>query len=86
MSQGHPDRSRLRSLGEAIRSRRETLGISQRSLATELSTSQNAVYEWETGSSAPRADTLWRIADALDFTPSELFAVAETIEHDSTHN
>ncbi len=61
----------------AIYSRRETLGLSQRALATELGTSQNAIYEWENGLVAPGADRVWDICDALNCTPTELFATAE---------
>jgi len=41
-------------------------GLTQQQLAERLGTTQSAVARWENGTTAPRLDTLLKLADVLD--------------------
>lgn len=70
---------RLRALDEAIRSRRTTLGISQTSAGELVGYAQEDISRIEKGKHAIGVDRLWLICDALEISPTGLFAVAEEI-------
>ena len=61
-------------LGAAIRTRRLALYLSQSILARRAGIQQNTVSAIERGAYVPRADTLARIAAALDLPPADLLA------------
>jgi len=60
------------SIGRAIRSARQHAEMSMRTLATRCGVSQPFLSEVERGMATPSIATLYRIASALDLTPSAL--------------
>ena len=70
----HPltPRTPAQRLGAAIRTRRLALYLSQTRLARKAGIQQNTVSAIERGAYVPRADTLARIAAALDVPPADL--------------
>jgi transcriptional regulator with XRE-family HTH domain len=63
---------RLAELAERIRAIRESRGMTQRDVAAGSGCTQPAVSLLESGRTAPRITTLWKIADALDLDLDEL--------------
>lgn len=61
--------------GERIVEIRKEKGISQKELAKRLSVSPVMVAHWEKGRRKPKADTLKKIADALEVPLSRLYAL-----------
>lgn len=59
---------------------RRAAGLSQAGLALEVGVSQQAVAEWEAGRNYPRAETLSRLAIALDVTPAEVAPAVTRLE------
>lgn len=57
---------------------REERGLTQTELGLLCGADKTVVSHWEKGHSAPRADTLPLVADALGVVIDDLFAVAET--------
>ncbi|MBR2342639.1 MAG: helix-turn-helix domain-containing protein [Clostridia bacterium] len=53
---------------------REEKGLTQANIAQELGVTPAAVSKWENGSSKPRVDILFRLAEILDVRPEELMA------------
>ena len=53
---------------------REKKGLTQADIAQELGVTPAAVSKWENGSSKPRVDVLFRLAQILDARPEELMA------------
>lgn len=66
------------SLGRTIKVIRTDRGQSRRDLAREADISYSYVTEIENGRKPPSSPVLLRIAEALDVTPSELLAEAES--------
>ncbi|MFI6291950.1 helix-turn-helix domain-containing protein [Nonomuraea sp. NPDC050790] len=65
------------TLGTYVRSRREGLGISQRQLAKRVGLSHSYLGRLEANDFAqPGPAALYRIAEALDLEPENLFALA----------
>jgi transcriptional regulator with XRE-family HTH domain len=65
------------SLGQYVAREREALGISQRQLAKRIGLSHSYLNRLEGGEFAsPEPATLYRIAEALDTEPEDLFALA----------
>ena len=62
---GHAYPDVYAGVGDAIARRRAKLGLSQRELAELTGTTQSAIARLESGSRAPRLDTLLRVAGAL---------------------
>jgi len=61
--------------GEKIVEIRKEKGISQKELAKRLGVSPVMVAHWEKGRRKPKADTLKKIADALEVPLSRLYAL-----------
>jgi len=51
-------------VGHRVRAAREAAGMSQEQLADVVGVTRNTVYNLESESTKPKADTLWRIAQA----------------------
>ncbi len=64
-------------LGENIARIRKEKGLTQEALAAKLNIVRQAVSKWENGTSVPDAETLCRIADALEVGVSELLGRSE---------
>lgn len=60
----------------ALRKRR---GLTQRQLAEGMGMAQNAISNWESGISLPRARDIPRLADVLGCTIDELFVRSDCI-------
>jgi len=60
------------ALGKAIRGRRQELGLSQEGLASSSGIDRTYVGGLERGLRNPTLKVLWRLAAALEITPSEL--------------
>ena len=60
------------AIGAAVRSARSDAGLSTRALATKCEISQALVSQIERGVTAPSLATLYRIAKALEVSPSSL--------------
>lgn len=69
---GGPASEEKAKIGSRIRERRNELNMSQLQLSTLVGTSSKAIYDYEMGNHIPRADTLERIADALETTSDAL--------------
>jgi transcriptional regulator with XRE-family HTH domain len=73
-----PDQARR--LGQTIRTRREALGLSQRQLAAQTGVNDATIVRIERGAfGAPAPDKLSRIADALDLSLADVFALADYV-------
>ena len=70
-------------LGERLRARREELRLSLRDLERETGVDNATIARIEQGAfAAPRPDKLSRIADALDLSLADVFALAEYVVPD----
>jgi transcriptional regulator with XRE-family HTH domain len=63
-----------RKTGEFIRARRELLNLTQEELGLKLHRSNKSVSKWECGRSAPSADILADLAEALKCTEGEILS------------
>jgi transcriptional regulator with XRE-family HTH domain len=59
-------------LGAAIKARRKTLGMKQKTLAGMLSISRGSLANIETGRQSVLVHQLYRFAEALELSPSDL--------------
>lgn len=71
------------ALGAAIRRRRQAKGWSQRELGAQVGLSANAITRYEQGRYQVRANTLARIAEALDCTMNDLMPPAAARKEDT---
>ena len=62
------------ALSQKIAYYRERAGLSQQALGDKIGVSQVAIHKWETGQNKPRIEAVFRLANALDVTVSELLA------------
>lgn len=69
-----------RLLGKAIRARREILGISQEELGFRSRLHRTYVADIERGARNPSLQSIVKLADALDFSLSDLFAHAQVTD------
>ena len=58
--------------GERIKAARKRAGLTQKELGEKLGIAYQTLAQWETGARKPKAETLRRIADALDVTMMDL--------------
>ncbi len=69
-----------KELGRRLRVRREELDLSVRELARRAGVDNTTIVRIERGAfAAPRPDKLSRIADALDLSLADVFALAEYV-------
>jgi transcriptional regulator with XRE-family HTH domain len=69
-----------KELGDRLRARREELGLSLRDLERKTGVDNGTIVRIEQGAfSAPRPDKLSRIADALDLSLADVFALADYV-------
>ena len=64
-------------LNENLSRIRRERGLTQESLAIKLNVVRQTISKWENGTAVPDADTLCRIADALDASVAELLGSLE---------
>ena len=64
-------------LNENLSRIRRERGLTQESLAIKLNVVRQTISKWENGTAVPDADTLCRIADALDASVAELLGSPE---------
>ena len=84
MPESSPPRP-FEALGRAVALRRTQLGFKRRDLADRAALSYPYISEIENGFKQPSGTALTRIAEALDFDPSELLALSETLEQEGSH-
>lgn len=65
------------TIGEKILELRRKAGLTQRDLALKIGVTPSAVGNYEQGVSFPREEVLYRLFEALDCTPNELFGFEE---------
>lgn len=68
---------RVLAFGAAVRARREELGLSQEALGYKAKVHRTYVSDVERGARNPTVKVIWKLADALEVPPSELFQIAE---------
>lgn len=77
------DEQQARELGRKLRQRREELDLSTRELADLASTTHTTVVRLEQGAyDAPAPDKLSRIAEALELSLADVFALADYVVPD----
>lgn len=64
-------------LNENIAKIRKERGLTQEALSVKLNVVRQTISKWEKGTAVPDADTLCRIADALDVSVSTLLGGSE---------
>jgi transcriptional regulator with XRE-family HTH domain len=67
-----PTEAQREAFRKALRRAREEHGLSKRGLAQRIGVSQSAVWQWEEGRVAPRAQLIAVLERALDLTPGAL--------------
>jgi transcriptional regulator with XRE-family HTH domain len=67
------------AFGRVLREQRETHGLSQEGLALAAGVDRTFVSQMERGIRQPTLTTLWKLAAALDVTPSRLVARVERL-------
>ena len=68
------------SFGNFVCMLREKKGLTQADIAQELGVTPAAVSKWENGSSKPRVEILFRLANILEVRPEELMAGRYIVE------
>ena len=71
-------------LNENLSKARKERGLTQEALAIKLNVVRQTVSKWEKGTAVPDADTLCRIADALDVSIAALLGDSECEEQQDT--
>lgn len=72
-------RSRSEAFGDALRELREERGLSQEAAAQAVGLDRAHYGKLERAAKVPTLTTIWKLADGLDTTPSELLARAERL-------
>lgn len=68
---------RIYNFGQNIRKIRQQRGLSQTDLALAMDTTKTVISRWETGERVIKLDSLLRLADVLEVSPSTLFCAPE---------
>lgn len=71
-------------LNENLAKTRKERGLTQEALAVKLNVVRQTVSKWEKGTAVPDADTLCKIADALEVSVSNLLGNTQHEEHMDT--
>lgn len=71
---------RIYDFGQNIRNIRQKRGMSQTDLALAMDTNKTVISRWETGERVIKLDSLLRLADVLEVSPSGLFCTPEPEE------
>ena len=66
-----------KTVGIVISTLRVQIGLTQEQLSGLAGIARSHLAALESGEKIPRADTLWRIAEALSIRPSRLIQMAE---------
>lgn len=69
--------------GRAIKLRRVELNLSQEALADKVGMARSFISGVERGTTRASTASVWRLAEALECSPSDLWATAERL-HSST--
>ena len=65
--------------GMVLREAREATGLSQENFANAVGMDRTTISLIERGKQSPTIETVWRLAEQLDATPSELLARLEKL-------
>jgi transcriptional regulator with XRE-family HTH domain len=68
------------AFGKAVKIRRVEVGISQDALADKAGFARSFLSGIELGNKAASITSVWRLANALDCKPSDLWLTAERLE------
>lgn len=74
-----PHEARRRALGDRIRRLRREAGLTQTALAAALELRQSSVSEWETGRTAPEANSLGRLVKVLELDEATAAELADEL-------
>lgn len=72
-------RSRSKAFGDALRELREERDLSQEAAALAVGLDRAHYGKLERADKVPTLTTLWKLADGLNTTPSELLARSERL-------
>lgn len=75
---GKQSMSPQEAFGKVLKDLRLARGLSQEALAHEAEIQRNFVSLIERGHNQPTIGTLWKLAEALDVSPSEMITEVET--------
>ena len=67
------------AFGKVLREAREATGLSQEDFADAVDMDRTTISLLERGKQSPTLDTIWRMAEQLDATPSEVIARTEKL-------
>lgn len=71
------------AFGKAVRIRRVEVGISQETLANKAGFARSFLSAIERGAKQPTTGSVWRLAEALNCLPSDLWLTAERLIRES---
>lgn len=71
------------AFGKAVRIRRVEVGITQEELAGKAGFARSFLSGIELGTKMPTTASVWRLAQALDCLPSDLWLTAERLVHEN---
>lgn len=72
----------VKAFGAAVRRRREEMGVSQEALGYKAGLHRTYVSDIERGARNPTVKVIWRLANALEVEPSDLFETAQRLIED----
>lgn len=72
------------AFGKAVKIRRVEVGITQEELAGKAGFARSFLSGIELGTKLPTTASVWRLAQALDCLPSDLWLTAERLLHDNS--
>lgn len=71
------------AFGKAVKIRRVEVGISQEVLADKADIARSFLSAIERGTKMPTITTVWKLAQAMDCKPSDLWLTAERLVQES---
>ena len=72
------------AFGKAVKIRRIEIGISQEELAHQAEFARSFLSAIELGQKGASIQSVWRLAQALDCKPSDLWLTAERLEQENS--